>query len=363
MKKLLLLFAFVFCSTFSNGQSINFKNFKVNEAENQNFPSGTRFDFEFEIQGDYSTSTHGYHQINMFIYKNSISESNRIALSYWNREDDYDIIYNTYTKRNWWNTSFKNYSTNVGDKFYLVIEYAGLSKTLSYTYSAPSSGNADLQVDEFGTSVYSSCISCYSNLEFHLDFDGSKKYLLAGSSGIIDTHLSIINKGNANAGSSSLKVYLSKNSLIDGSDYLLGTFNISSINVNASKTITYTLFGSDLYDLNLDPWSSSSNGTYYMIIQVDSNSNVSEGSTGENNNVYKVPIQYDSNSSKTTSAQEEVFLDYELQNEKYLIEVYNTLGQKIKSKNVYKESEIKEDLPSGVYLLKSIKGTVKVFIE
>lgn len=362
MKKLLLILLVV-CTT-SYGQSINFKNFKVNEPKNQSFPSWTKFNFEFEIQGDYSQSTHGYHQINLFIYKNSISTANRIAHSYWNREDDYDIIYSSYTKKEWWNYSYKNYTTNEGDKFYLVVEYAGLTKTLSYTYPTAPIGNPDLEIDKFGTTVSSSCSSCNSNLEFHEEFDGSKKYLLAGSSGMININLEIQNDGDANAGSSKLKVYLSENSSIDGNDYIFEDTTVSPINQNSTRTKTFTLFANDLENLNVDPSETSANGTYYIIINLDADNDLDEG-TNENNNTYYIPIQYNSDSSITTeiSKNESFLSNYSGTNEKFIINIYNFLGQKIKSQEVNSEDEILNDLVPGTYILHYNNNSKKIIIK
>ena len=134
MKKFTII-CLVLLPLFSLAQEINIKNFKVNETVNTEFFSGTRFDFEFEIQGDYTYGTYGYNQIDLKVYKNSVSSNNLIGLSYWNRENDDDINYPTYTKKNWWFTSLRDYSTYSHDRFYLVVTYAGITKT--YVYANP----------------------------------------------------------------------------------------------------------------------------------------------------------------------------------------------------------------------------------
>ncbi|WP_321348337.1 T9SS type A sorting domain-containing protein [uncultured Draconibacterium sp.] len=136
MKNFTIIFL-VLLPIFSLAQEINIRNFKVNETVNREFPSGTRFDFEFEIQGDYTYGTYGYHQIDLRIYKESVSSANYLGLIYWNREDDYDIYYPTYTKKETWLTTLKDYETFKGQKFILEVKYAGLTKTYTYTCEPP----------------------------------------------------------------------------------------------------------------------------------------------------------------------------------------------------------------------------------
>ena len=81
MKNNILLFVIILPLVMFS-QSINVKNFKVNETINKTYNKGTRLDFQFEIQGDYRYSTHKAHQIDLFVYENSISSRNLIGFSY-----------------------------------------------------------------------------------------------------------------------------------------------------------------------------------------------------------------------------------------------------------------------------------------
>ncbi|MDX8552542.1 hypothetical protein MK851_02755 [Tenacibaculum sp. 1B UA] len=117
MKKITLITLFILSfSCFS--QAIDVIDFKVNETKGLAFPAGTRFDFEFKIRGDYSYGTHGYHQVDVIVYKDAVNSSNEIARSYWNREDDVDLIFSSYTLKNWWNNSLIDYSTQLNKKFF-----------------------------------------------------------------------------------------------------------------------------------------------------------------------------------------------------------------------------------------------------
>ena len=152
------------CMAFS--QTIDVINFKVNNQSGKDYVKNSRLDFEFKIKGDYSYSTFKYHQIDLILYKDAVDTSNEIARSYWNREDDIDIIFTSYTDKNWWNTSLKNYSTKLNKKFYLVIKYAGLTKILSYTCP-----DGDNDGDGILNSI-DNCIDVSNTNQNDLDNDG-----------------------------------------------------------------------------------------------------------------------------------------------------------------------------------------------
>lgn len=125
---------------------VDVRNFKMLESPEKIYPKGTKVDFQFEIRGDYTMGTYGTSQITLELYKNSVSSSNKIGLSYWNRENDYDIYFPNYTGKTWWMTSLRSFSTNIGDRFYLVVRYGGKSKTLSYTYSYDPNKKANIRI-------------------------------------------------------------------------------------------------------------------------------------------------------------------------------------------------------------------------
>ncbi|MEM7486015.1 MAG: thrombospondin type 3 repeat-containing protein [Bacteroidota bacterium] len=119
-------------------QTIDIKDFKVNESKNRSFPSGTQFDFEFKIKGNYSYAANGYHRIDLIVYKgNSTSASNELGRIYWNREDDYDIIYPNYGVKSTFFFSQKSYNTNPGQQFTMKVTYANDIETFLFTYPDP----------------------------------------------------------------------------------------------------------------------------------------------------------------------------------------------------------------------------------
>ena len=155
MKNILsFIFLFLSLSCASYAQTIDVKDFKVNESIGQSFSSGTRFDFEFKIKGDYTYGTHGHYQVDLILYKDHVSASNEISRSYWNREGDENLFFSSYTRKNWWNTALQGYSTLAGKKFYLVVKYAGLTKILSYTF--PVIDVKDFKVNEPSGNDFSS---------------------------------------------------------------------------------------------------------------------------------------------------------------------------------------------------------------
>lgn len=165
MKKITLITLFILSfSCFS--QTIDVIDFKVNETKGLTFPASTRFDFEFKIRGDYSYGTHRHHQIDLIVYKDAVNSSNEIARSYWNREDDVDLIFSSYTLKNWWNTSLIDYSTELNKKFLLVVKYAGLTKTLTYIFpDGDNDGDGILNSQD-------NCISVSNSNQNDMDNDG-----------------------------------------------------------------------------------------------------------------------------------------------------------------------------------------------
>jgi len=296
MKKITLL-AFLAVS-FSFSQTIDFKNFKVNEPSGQNFSTGTKFDFEFEIKGDYTYSTHGYHEIRLSVYKgNNTLTSNRVSYSRWNREDDYDIYHSNYTLKTWYNYSTQGYSTNPGQTFTLKVEYAGLTETYTYTYpnpdtdgdgipdseddcpneSGPASndgcpGEPDLSINLNGSVINSDCFGC----DNYFSQIGTDRHYLNNPSGIANIDVLVQNLGNATSTSTTVGYYISANSTFESnSDTRIKTSNIGSLSTNSGDYSSVTLF---TYDFN------SVGGNFWLLIRVDDDDDNDE--SNENNNVF-----------------------------------------------------------------------------
>ncbi|OJJ18565.1 hypothetical protein BKI52_23425 [marine bacterium AO1-C] len=132
MKKITLLLATLLFSLSSFAQ-IDIRDFKVTSPTNQSFTFGSRFDYEFDIKGDY-----GDKPINLWVYAESVTLSNLIGLIRWNSDGDDNLSFANYAKQAMWiNTGLvwqgKSFTTNSLEKFYLVVEYQGTSRTYAYT--------------------------------------------------------------------------------------------------------------------------------------------------------------------------------------------------------------------------------------
>jgi len=93
--------------------------------------------------------------------------------------------------------------------------------------------------------------------------------------GSFQLNLDIENAGDASAGSSTVKYYLSSNSTYSVDDVILGNSSIASLGSGYGISKTKTL--------NIPPGTSI--GNWYVLIVVDANNNVDEGVSGEGNNV------------------------------------------------------------------------------
>lgn len=346
---------------FSFSQVIDVKNFKVLEDENKTYPSGTKFDFEFEIRGDYTYSTHGEHQINLYVYKNSVSSSNLLGLIQWNREDDYDINYPNYTKKTMWFTSYTNYSTVPPKTFFLVVNYAGLTETYSYTYEAPP-GNPDIDIT--GVSIYGDLTSVpsfyiYDNENLTVNF----KNFGDGVGSVTDIHL-----------------YLSKNS-----NDTFGALEIG-YEYNVNKELVPNGTGSHTLDFTIPAFyegNQTSTGTYYIQVVANLNDN------SYVNMPRKIYIVNQLKSATITGI-ESIAPDNEINGETLIypnpskgffnvklahgfytfLRVSNSGGQQVYSENIKGKNETKVELKNqipGVYFVElsneKNKEVVKVTVE
>ncbi|AXP80948.1 hypothetical protein CJ739_1863 [Mariniflexile rhizosphaerae] len=388
MKKITLLLVLLSNLVFS--QTIDVKDFKVNEPIGQTFNSGTKFDFEFKIKGDYSYTTNGYHQIDLIIYKNNVSSSNEIARSYWNREDDEDLIFNDYTTKTWWNTSLINYSTTSGGIFKLVVKYGNQTKTLTYIipYTIPDTdtdgdgvldGN-DNCPNEPGPSSNNGCPLPVGNPDLIINSNNStaKSSGASGTTQYISTNTShslylgeslqllLFVKNNGQITSNSMKagIYVTTGSGFTNAS-LLTEVNYGNISPNGSESHSIEISGSTIAGY------ANSSGWAYIHIVVDKNNSVNEGSSGgENNNIYSsIPVvtYYTSRSGKSTINKKDSNLTQEILEEKliepYSIDIYNFQGQKVLSREVAsieEENKLIQSLSSGLYIVKSKNKTYKI---
>ena len=333
-----------FCQT----QQIDIKDFKVNEPAGQGFSSGTRFDFEFKIKGDYSYSSNGYHQIDIYIYKgNSTSSSNELGRIYWNREDDYDIIYPTYGTKTTWLTSLKSYSTNPGQQFTMRVTYGNHEETYLYTYPGPTIPDIDL-------------------VEAIIEHDGQSWDVLDHEKPTINANFSgygnptttfnftLKNFGGMAYGmrDPQITIYLSDKTVL-GTGYIqLHHVYDSQITPIPSNEEDYINF-----DRQFSASLSTPNGfftlldekTYYFhfLIKVDYEPTLLYQS--KNHYVFPFKVNRLDVSSKTSNP--------------YMVDVYDITGTKITSKminNSEEESLLINQLPSKLYIIKSEGETKKV---
>jgi hypothetical protein len=305
MKKITVII-FLMTSLFSYSQSIDVIDFKVNEPAGQNFNRGARFDFEFKIRGDYRQSTHGHNQIDLIIYKDAVSSSNEIARSYWNREDDNDLYFSSYTKKDWWNTALKNYSTQSRKIFILVVKYAGLTKTLTYIYPAgdsdgdgildpsdncPYTSNRD-QLDTDKDGIGDVCDT--TNPDLILDLNQSEAESSGGGAmksfasnslyiiylnDVLQFKLDVKNVGNDSSGETKIGVYLSFNNDINNSTKIKD-IRVTNINPGGVQSMADQVDRQDLFN-NTDGV-----GNVYVHFKLDEYNNIGEGDEGENNNEF-----------------------------------------------------------------------------
>ncbi|WP_422349241.1 CARDB domain-containing protein [Flagellimonas sp.] len=272
MKKITFLFLLSTFLSFAQTQQIDIIDFVVKEPANQSFSAGTKFNFDFKIRGDYSYSSNGHHQIDIVVYKgNSTSSSNSLGRIYWNREDDYDIIYQNYHTKNMWVTSTKNYSTYPGQQFTMRVNYGNHEEIYHFTYPLP-----DLSIDLNGSVINSNCSGC-DNIFSQI---GSDRHYINNPTGIATIDVFVQNTGQGDSRSSSIGFYVSADqNFQSGSDTRIKTTNFSSIGSGSGKYVGTTLFTSDF---------NSFGGNFWLLIRVDDNQNNPE--SNENNNVF--PLRF-----------------------------------------------------------------------
>ncbi|WP_459210849.1 hypothetical protein [Aquimarina rhabdastrellae] len=352
MKKIIII-TVLFLSTLSFSQSIDVIDFKVNEPSGQSFSNGSRFDFEFKIKGDYTYRTHGHHQIDLILYKDQISPSNEIARSYWNREDDVNLIFTSYTLKNWWNTSLINYTTAPNKKFYLVVKYASLTKTLSFTYpDVDSDGDGILDSqdncpNQAGSASNNGCPigdPDFVITKISINAEGTYTYtpnvLQLRKNKSHDICVTIKNQGQTTGKPNNAALILTNNSDIITSNIIANLFSINA-NQNIAPNQTQEFCGSIyLWDTHLGY---SLNSFHYIHAEVDSFDNTDE--SNENNNLVYASLSVSStrNFPKT------------------LIDI-NTLTRT----SILNEKEEKlavESLDKGFYVIKDSKGYSKKIMK
>ena len=148
-----------------------------------------------------------------------------------------------------------------------------LLRVFSYGIGSTYSGNFDICVTAAGASGSNPLPDLESANESF-----STTSICPGGS--FQLNYDVENNGDASAGSSTVKYYLSSDNSYSGDDQLLGSTTVNSIGSGNDISKTKTL--------NIP--SGTSNGSWYVLIVVDADNNVDEGNNGEGNNIYAKSI-------------------------------------------------------------------------
>ncbi|WP_428740912.1 thrombospondin type 3 repeat-containing protein [Tenacibaculum sp.] len=213
------------------------------------------------------------------------------------------------------------------------------------TQAGPSSnngcpvGNPDLKPSNI--IIYSECTSCSSNL----DNLGSNKHIISRNGGILSMNIVIENIGNANSYPTKINFYTSLNgNTLDASDYKLTLQNstsISSINKGSYKTLSTTIFGSEIK--TGDSYDAVHYGNYYIIGEIE---NINE--SNDNNNTFVIPIYFREYMSKTPTQ----------------LTIHDINGNKIEETTINsksEETEIIKKLPKGLYFINKDGKKSKIY--
>ena len=370
MKKITFIILFyALVSPLVQAQNLDIRNFKINEGVGNSYSSGTQFDYQFEIKGNY-----GYSRIDLIVYYESVSSSNEIGRVYWNREGDDYLNFSSYTIKSTWVTSLINYNTNPGKKFILVAKYAGT--TNQYTYFIPEADNdgdgipnsqdncpnepgpsstngcpenPNLSIDMEASRVFSNCQNCHPALD--LFFQNNQRHIIQDGSGSVTfNNLEIRNIGNIVSNASKVNFYISINDELDQNDELLSAKDIPFRSVNQSYGVDLEITGWDIENVEF------TTGNQYILIQIDPNNTNNEGSTGENDNLLALPIRYQKSSGNIIYPSGKTFDLKKLQ-------VFNLSGIKVLEKQVISKEEenaLFNQLPRGLYIVKKGEETYKV---
>ncbi|MEM1337718.1 MAG: CARDB domain-containing protein [Bacteroidota bacterium] len=227
-------------------------------------------------------------------------------------------------------------------------------------------GDPDLEIDTFNTVVISDCTSCSSRLS-QLGSDSHR--LNTSSSPLRINSIRVQNTGDSDAPQSRLAYFVSADNQFDDDDIQIGqTRNVNSISEGGFRDIAGgSLIAADFPD-NL-----KNNQPFFVLIVVDDNDLVDEGDN-EDNNVAPIRLRISSSAGKGPIITPIVpfALRADLNGfglsplDAYNIEVFDLSGQQVLSKTVtspYEENSEVYQLNSGIYIIKSEKGTRKVYVN
>jgi len=229
-------------------------------------------------------------------------------------------------------------------------------------------GAPNLVVDVDNSGVYSQCLSCNPFLSSFLT--SGKRHLIAGGVGSITfSDFVIKNEGDSSSNSAKVDFYYSSDKILtktgSNADIKLETFTVSRLNINDSYGISTNISGTDIfgYDAN----SPSTNGNFYILIDIDATNTNYEGDTGgEDDNFLAIPLTFNSSSTASSKSIQKGKFSNELNDldDSELFEVYDFNGVlliKTKVDSSEQEDEILDKLSSGYYVIKKETGTRKIY--
>ncbi len=146
---------------------------------------------------------------------------------------------------------------------YPIFSECGCRPKANYCYTSANSSGSCSSGGSTGANLYKTTSS------------------LSVSASSVSINVTVVNNGTANAASSSLGYYLSTNTTISSSDYLIGTDAVSSLTPGATSPESITV---SLCNLTGVP-----NGTYYVGYAIDRLNAVAETNETENNRYWSSP--------------------------------------------------------------------------
>ncbi|MFL1894722.1 hypothetical protein ACJRPK_03405 [Aquimarina sp. 2-A2] len=220
-------------------------------------------------------------------------------------------------------------------------------------------GNPNLVVDYVKSIVFSQCLTCPPFLDAF--FSSGKKHLISngGVGNINFSKLEIRNIGNVRSESTNVNFYFSEDNTLEKEyDRLLQEITIPEREPNISYGIDTKINGWDINENSLF------NGDYFIIVDIDVDNKIDEGTAGENDNTLVIPITYTTANISSRLPTRPVYANKEdLNTIPYFINIYDAAGVLKVREKIYSNKEEKiiiNSLPPGFYIIKSKEQMYKI---
>lgn len=337
--------------------------------------------FKFDIEGNYKEQTFGTEGMKFTIYENNVHDNNIIGSRTWKIDNFY--MYPAGIVQYFISSQDEPYyQVRPEKKFFLKVEYQGLTKILEYIQ--PTYTYYELHRDyKISTSTLKSGAKCGEgvNSRYADPIISSKRHYLNGeNNGTHSLQLTpriSYNGGTYDSNSRDMKlsIYLSKKDILnpfDPKDYI-GTSITKFIDFNFYDNDKHVLiYPKDLEKLGVDYTSSSANGTYYLVLILNPENKVDEGIVDyRTNNVAVLPFIYENigvncdNSGFPSSSTN--FLKTKTLSTPYNLIIRRTNGQTVYSgivKNKTEEDKIIKNLDDcGHFYVYNNQGSRQLYIN